>query len=911
MKLLIWHWAIPIFLVHALKVSIKAPWKDQCNSIFHEASLYISKYHSNHYFDFISKFSPLNLSIQNEIDSIMTIVEFLNIAEKDSLKKALELRLESINMAQVMKFTKHITTDPTIYINDLLIENNDKLEEEIEKTHNVNYNDYHNTVPFEHLFWKHKDRPLVRLYSSPSNLKILHSKLFELGKQGKISYSLILLISTSSNLSLDQRDCKRKDSEINVYGYGVSIEPKGNAFHPSTLSIEHNFKGLEGLPFPLSPSHSQQKSKKETSKDKQTSEKSSDLSEEELKHLGLQASNLIINSKSPFDAWKNLVSNLPLFYRSLADHYKSNEPNPSLSKSVQNIKRMFGDSGEFITINGFRVITPNINYIGLWEFFSNYLGIISKHFSSSSHSSTFNLDKDGKKTDSPSKVNPKWYGKVRDLLPSFLYEKDPIYNSKSTSIVYLNNLEDDPRLARWTMSLDVFMRPSQSFYPVSRNAITSIMIIDPFHSDSKGVTNELDQYFTNLIPVRIGIVLVDFKRSEKGGEHRQSLLEGFYLLSEAKDKEKEKGKISVSTLLEYLKVIIQNPEITFSMAIDKVAEAIPSFTLTASKLTSSFDGLEKYIEAHKMIDRLSIQSNTIIVNGHLTECNNNINSKNNKKIENENSDEFSCSQSLLELYWTCVNDIRQLYGQKLLTNDDKDILAIILDKKGALETRIPSFYPKQKIMIEDSQHYHNSQFNYYNSNDSDPITIHLLIDHEKHYDLLLTVHESLSKGHRLVVHFYQSQLDQLWKELSNEKINWETFKLKLKEELKKEKLNAAPDDQETFNPNIQRLFKLPRISNSTLNEKKIKDKSAYIIINGQIYGPISSFKEIKPKDLQFKYNLIASKIGNSIKDIQPVSQDYQRLTLAIYDIVELVKGPFSTTLFASIIPPIPGLDQSM
>jgi len=86
-----------------------------------------------------------------------------------------------------------------------------------------------------------------------------------------------------------------------------------------------------------------------------------------------------------------------------------------------------------------------------------------------------------------------------------------IVSGAKGAITFLNNLEKDPQYKKWPKALRQLLFPSWSLHTLSRNLYTCVLVVDPTTSEGLEALTTVEALFTNMYPVRFGVVLTSAK----------------------------------------------------------------------------------------------------------------------------------------------------------------------------------------------------------------------------------------------------------------------------------------------------------------------------------------------------------------------------------------------------------------
>ena len=261
---------------------------------------------------------------------------------------------------------------------------------------------------------------------------------------------------------------------------------------------------------------------------------SDDLKVWEMKNLGLQTTQLIVDAPDPVSKMMSLVQSFPAHALSVS----STKLRPSLVEDIDRFATLGGHNGIptnalFIngrvhdlsgaTLNVFDVITSVGTEHQLLEVLAalpvnreQRRKALSTAMTLGSGSNSFNQRRSGGGAGGTA---------VR---------VDVSKGGKHT-ITFLNNLEKDRAYKRWPSSLKTLLYPSYSLATVARNLYTVVAVVDPLSVGGVDILVQLHGMYQQQYPLRIGVVLDCSGKAGKGNSDWPALgTEVCYLFSHLK-----------------------------------------------------------------------------------------------------------------------------------------------------------------------------------------------------------------------------------------------------------------------------------------------------------------------------------------------------------------------------------------
>lgn len=202
--------------------------------------------------------------------------------------------------------------------------------------------------------------------------------------------------------------------------------------------------------------------------------------------LGVQATKLIVDSYEPLSAFKSIVSNLPLLASSIS---KSPAPSRQFIEQIAQIQRRYHlfPQMELLAVNGIMIESAGFSLPGLQAFAARYSTIYNgvKEF----------FD----------------YEQAEKLLRSAIVKHTPTFDTRSSAVIWLNDLESDAKYATDPKQLRSILRHSNTgFYGLSRNLVNAVLFIDPSHEDTPTILKQMKKgWIDEGAPIRFGIVLAN------------------------------------------------------------------------------------------------------------------------------------------------------------------------------------------------------------------------------------------------------------------------------------------------------------------------------------------------------------------------------------------------------------------
>uniref|UniRef100_A0A8C4X676 UDP-glucose ceramide glucosyltransferase-like 1 n=1 Tax=Erpetoichthys calabaricus TaxID=27687 RepID=A0A8C4X676_ERPCA len=130
---------------------------------------------------------------------------------------------------------------------------------------------------------------------------------------------------------------------------------------------------------------------------------------------------------------------------------------------------------------------------------------------------------------------------IHDILKLNVQPSDADYavDIRNSAIYWINNLETDTRYSSWPSSVQELLRPT---FPgvirqIRKNFHNFVLIVDPTHESTVELINVAEMFFSNHIPLRIGLVFVVDDSDEIDGmqDAGVALLRAFNYISEEMD----------------------------------------------------------------------------------------------------------------------------------------------------------------------------------------------------------------------------------------------------------------------------------------------------------------------------------------------------------------------------------------
>ncbi|CAM8984047.1 unnamed protein product [Rhodiola kirilowii] len=371
---------------------------------------------------------------------------------------------------------------------------------------------------FDHIYHdSNVSSPVAVLYGALGTdcFSNFHVTLAEASKKGKVFYVVRPVLPSNCQNQIDHCGAVGTRDSLLLSGYGVELALKNmeyNVMDDTTVkkgaisedpSTESYSKSAETL----------QDQKQEILSDTTTSEDSllsSTISDTldvwELKDLGHQAAQRIVQSLDPLQSMEKISQNFPLLVSSLSRI----KLNTSIKNEIIANQRMIPPGKSILALNG---VLINIEDLDLYML----VDLVHQELSLADQFSKLKIPR----------------STIGRLLRS---PTQPISNMfrvdfRSSHVYYLNNLEEDAKYMRWRSNINEILMPvfpGQMRY-IRKNLFHAVYVFDPALVCGSDLIEMISSLYENNFPVRFGVILYSTKSIQKtelnGGEIKSTEFE--------------------------------------------------------------------------------------------------------------------------------------------------------------------------------------------------------------------------------------------------------------------------------------------------------------------------------------------------------------------------------------------------
>ena len=306
------------------------------------------------------------------------------------------------------------------------------------------------------------------------------------------------------------------ESSVKVSGYGVELAIKNmeysahddtkNATQDDEIGDAHTqfSSDTEGFNIPkLIERYPDQKHELEAFGShliESSSLKRSNLKVWEMKDLGLQATQRIISSSNGLQMLRDVSQNFP----SLVEMISKLDISKELRESQEDMGRMISAEHCFVLVNGIIIDTRDLNWY-------NILTIIRREFALMNGLRKVGLREQEIKSVIDFRAEKSSDGQEEEFRLFF----NPL-----SEVVWINDLEKDPKYASLPKSLNNLMQPTFMGQAVAirRNVFTGIFVVDMSTRGGASLVKMIDTLLSQGLPVRTGIMPVSMIEGEPSSE---------------------------------------------------------------------------------------------------------------------------------------------------------------------------------------------------------------------------------------------------------------------------------------------------------------------------------------------------------------------------------------------------------
>ncbi|GAB2283600.1 hypothetical protein Dimus_018106 [Dionaea muscipula] len=366
---------------------------------------------------------------------------------------------------------------------------------------------------FDHVYFDSKfSSPVAILYGALGTdcFRQFHDVLMSAAEEGKVKYVLRPVLPSACEVRTTPCGAVGTRDPLNLGGYGVELALKNMEYKAMddtavkkgvTLEdphIEDLSQEVRGFIFSeILERKPDLKSEIMAFRDYLLSSTVSDtLDVWELKDLGHQTAQKIVQASDPLQSMLEINTNFPSIVSSLS-RMKLND---SVKDEILANQRMVPPGKSLMALNGALVNIEDIDLYMLVDLLHQELSLADQF----------------KKLKIPEPSIQKL------LFTSPALESSVIrLDFRSTDVHYLNNLEDDPMYRRWRSNLNEILMPvfpGQLRY-IRKNLFNAVYVVDPASSCGLEVIDMILDMYENQLPIRFGVILYSTSFINKIGEN--------------------------------------------------------------------------------------------------------------------------------------------------------------------------------------------------------------------------------------------------------------------------------------------------------------------------------------------------------------------------------------------------------
>ncbi|GLJ16960.1 hypothetical protein SUGI_0293070 [Cryptomeria japonica] len=358
---------------------------------------------------------------------------------------------------------------------------------------------------FDHIYPESNKRsPIAILYGALGSSCFLnfHRILAEASRKGEVQYIVRPVIPSGCESKAEYCSAVGTGNIVNLGGYGVELALKNMEYKaiddsevkkgviledPKTEELSQEVRGF--IFSKLLERKPELASDVMAFRDYLLSSSVSDTLEVwELKDLGYQSAQRIVQASDPLHTMQEINQNFPNLVSSLS-RMKLNQ---SIKDEIAANQRMVPPGKCLMAINGALISTDSIDLFSLLELIHGELSL----------------------ADRMANVTV-----PQTAIKSLLHTHAPPEQSslrvdfRSIHVHYLNNIEEDSMYRRWRSNLNELLMPvfpGQLHY-IRKNLYHAVYVIDPSTGAGLKVVNSILYMFENNVPMRFGIILFSSK----------------------------------------------------------------------------------------------------------------------------------------------------------------------------------------------------------------------------------------------------------------------------------------------------------------------------------------------------------------------------------------------------------------
>ncbi|CAK7357042.1 unnamed protein product [Dovyalis caffra] len=399
---------------------------------------------------------------------------------------------------------------------------------------------------FDHVhFESHPGSPVTILYGALGTdcFKEFHSTLVKAAKEGRVKYVVRPVLPSGCESKVGQCVAVGASDSLNLGGYGVELALKNMEYKAMDDSAIKKGVTLED---PRTEDLSQEERKPELTseimafRDYLLSSTISDtLDVWELKDLGHQTAQRIVDASDPLQSMQEINQNFPSVVSSLS-RMKLND---SVKDEITANQRMIPPGKSLMALNGALINIEDIDLYLLVDLVQQELSLADQFSKLKVNVAKLSLvlfdmhSKDYREQYIVSAlyfvdlnvVNEVPHSTIRKLLSTMSPPESNMIrvDFRSSHVHYLNNLEEDSMYKRWRNNINEILMPvfpGQLRY-IRKNLFHAVYVLDPATSCgleasfNSGSVNMILSLYENNFPMRFGLILYSSKFIKKVTSH--------------------------------------------------------------------------------------------------------------------------------------------------------------------------------------------------------------------------------------------------------------------------------------------------------------------------------------------------------------------------------------------------------
>ncbi|POW09259.1 hypothetical protein PSTT_06979 [Puccinia striiformis] len=277
----------------------------------------------------------------------------------------------------------------------------------------------------------------------------------------------------------------------------------------------------------------------------------------EIFDIGAKATQHVLSSPSPLSALRKLTEDFPLVAHTLVNEWVPGRISTELRLELkENMANSIPPGQSVIWMNGLQISSlvslENLNLFKLVEIMRNerrWIGSLSSLGLNSLQARNLIIDEKLNSAMNPEASSGSAIGEIDASSLGVRFDASDRQEGGG-AIIWLNDLENDPRYSMWPSTLRAILRPTfpGQLHPIGRNLINVVLGLDLTQTQNLHTLGHvIEAFITRTLPIRWGIVPIPTKDPSEG----EKISRSFWDMTEA---------LGPMEALKFIKEFTQNLE---------------------------------------------------------------------------------------------------------------------------------------------------------------------------------------------------------------------------------------------------------------------------------------------------------------------------------------------------------------